>query len=724
MPIPAPVSSFSRRFVALFAALAGTLALGGCFESGVTRSNAASSGGSPTPAGVGTPVNDPGTTPVPTSFPALADGAVAAEVRLGEVEGLPAQAQVFTFAHAFPPGAVRGHLVVRDGTQTLPTQVDVKRRHPDGSVRHVALTILAPPMAARASRGLEVVASSAAPPAGAVDPAVALAAGFDARVEIVEDGVTYSISAGELVASAGERWLNGPLATELRLAGFPKAGGTPHPALYVLFDVRFLVNGPVRVSVAVENTMHDTPGNRTYDVRIVLPGAGTVFTRSGVEHLHHARWRQVVWWGAPRATLAAAADWRILRDAGAIPIYDRSLAVDGAAVDATLAQWEAAPRDLMQVGIVQGRMPMAGGRPDIGPLPAWTALALLSREPRAYRPVLGSGELAGSFSTHLRDRRDARIYSIDAHPTAAINPHNPAVGRDADPADLLPLCSGCVTPYLADRPHQPSLAYVPYLVTGDAFFWDELKFWANYNFLEIAPRDYGTTVRRGYAKGLVHDDETRGQAWSMRTLGHAAWIAPDADPHRDYFGAKLANNFDWYAANAVGSNPFGWWGGVDVTSNGRPQPNFAADATIANSPWMNDFLLIAFDGLLRMGYADARPMRDWLARYPVGRFTTPAEYNPNEGDAYYLAVAGEGGRPYTSWREIYQKSTANRTTPVPAALSDLYCAYCYAAVARAALAGPVADGAPGAAAARLFIDQQFAPHRAIFTIDPTWALAP
>ena len=338
--------------------------------------------------------------------------------------------------------------------------------------------------------------------------------------------------------------------------------------------------------------------------------------------------------------------------------------------------------------------------------------------------MLDTGERAGSFSTHLRDRADRELYSIDRHPTTALNPRNPAVGRDADPGDLLPECANCTTPYLADRAHQPSLAFVPYLSTGDAYYWDELKFWANYNFLEANARPYLTDPNRGFSQGLLQSDEPRGQAWSLRTLGQTVWIAPETDRQRAYFSEKLANNLRWYGTNAAGSNPFGWWSGFQCDSNGRPQPDFSAETIWCNQPWQNDFVLIAFDGLTRMGFTEARVTRDWLALWTIGRFTRPTEYNPNEGAAYALAVRGANGRMYSSWQEIYRNSTVNRTTPPATRLSSPECPYCYAAIARGALAGPVRDQLPLAGNARAFIEAQLASFRSTLSRDPTWAIVP
>ena len=86
-----------------------------------------------------------------------------------------------------------------------------------------------------------------------------------------------------------------------------------------------------------------------------------------------------------------------------------------------------------------------------------------------------------------------------------------------------------MTPMENDSAHQPSMAFLPYVVTGDLFYLEELQFWANYNMVQ------GNPGYRDDKKGLVKWDQIRGQAWSMRTLGQVAFITPDAHPLKSVF---------------------------------------------------------------------------------------------------------------------------------------------------------------------------------------------
>ena len=62
----------------------------------------------------------------------------------------------------------------------------------------------------------------------------------------------------------------------------------------------------------------------------------------------------------------------------------------------------------MGVGLANAYMPSTGGREDIGLLPGWAATYLLSMDKRAAEVTLGTGDLAGSWSIHYRDRQTDR----------------------------------------------------------------------------------------------------------------------------------------------------------------------------------------------------------------------------------------------------------------------------------------------------------------------------
>ena len=97
-----------------------------------------------------------------------------------------------------------------------------------------------------------------------------------------------------------------------------------------------------------------------------------------------------------------------------------------------------------------------------------------------------------------------------------------------------------LAPNFPDDAHQPSLAFVPYLVTGDYYYLEELHFWANWNMILAKPD------LRQFDKGLLGWSQVRAQAWSLRTLGHAAFITPDDHPLKSYFVTRVENNINHY----------------------------------------------------------------------------------------------------------------------------------------------------------------------------------
>src|SRR5690606_24571816 len=85
------------------------------------------------------------------------------------------------------------------------------------------------------------------------------------------------------------------------------------------------------------------------------------------------------------------------------------------------------------------------------------------------------------------------------------------------------------TLYAHDIAHQPNLVYVPYLVTGDLYYLEELQFWAMYNSFSSNPG------YRDNVKGLLHPEQVRAQAWGLRTIAEAAYITPDIHPLKSHF---------------------------------------------------------------------------------------------------------------------------------------------------------------------------------------------
>ncbi|MBI3900022.1 MAG: hypothetical protein HY308_17275 [Gammaproteobacteria bacterium] len=505
-----------------------------------------------------------------------------------------------TFGHVFVKGdvpATSGLSLRTPAGQLIPVQIDNKATS-SGSLRYAVLSTMVP---ANTGGSFELIPSA---PLGTSTPrnvSELLNSGFDAIVTIkTSDNRTLTASARTLFQNKVSRWLDGPIVTEWETSG--PIGDDPH--LAVRFNVRSYAGvAGERVDVVIENnwTVIENPrvfttSNVTYDVDISVRGA-SVYAKTGLTHYRQARWRKVF---STLTEIAPRYDSAYLKKTGAVPNYDPALRIN----EASLAAWSTRSQTLepMSNGMIQPYMPTTGGRPDIGVLPAWTAGYVISMDPRTRQAVLAMSNAAASFSIHYRDKNSDRPISLITYPDITI------LGNSVDTRHPFPLCSGdCTNSTLVhDSAHQPSMAYMPYLITGDHFHLEELQFWANYNVVQYNP---------GYRLnelGIVKSDQVRGQAWTLRTLGHAALLSPDSDSFKGYFTQILENNFTWYQNNLV----------TGPSSNNLGVDNYGAVVYLGNkgyAPWQDDFFTSAISEVVAMGFDNGKSLLAFKAASPVER---------------------------------------------------------------------------------------------------------
>ncbi|NIV39658.1 MAG: hypothetical protein GWN58_62690, partial [Anaerolineae bacterium] len=247
-------------------------------------------------------------------------------------------------------------------------------------------------------------------------------------------------------------------------------------------------------------------------------------------------------------------------------------------------------------------MGTSGGRPDLGPLPRWAAQYLLSMDVRAWEATRMIADSAGSWDIHYRDKATGLPLSIVDHPKASWYPRSRGAETD------MPSClNNCDTGASPDVAHLPDLAYAPYLVSGDYYYLEELQFWGNHPMLQRNP------PYREYEKGLLKSHATRGQAWGLRTLAFAAYITPDDHPLKQYFLDRVADNLQWYTQTYTdpATSP-------QYNPTGRLLKHWSEPA-LEHKSWMDDYFTWTAGQLVAMGFTDAIPIRDFKAKYPLGR---------------------------------------------------------------------------------------------------------
>ncbi len=468
--------------------------------------------------------------------------------------------------------------------------------------------------------------------------------------------INYKVSAVKALEAASNKgseieWLKGPLASEWIVSTNLKDinTGIENPHLAVRFHIRAYANGAiVKTDVVLENTWSyvAAPQNYYYDVSLVSEGKVS-YQQSKLLHYVHSRWKKTLWYGA-EPTIGVKHNLQYLLASKQLPNYDTTISIPQTVLDNLVTNWTGEKTMPMQIGDATPYMPGTGAHLDIGPLPKWQALYLLSMDTGARKVTLESADLSGSWSVHYRNKETGQPITLDEYPYMTIigNPsdtYNPQTGK----SEAFPTCGNvCKNPFTHDTAHQPSFAYLPYVVTGDYYYLEELQFWAAYNTFQSNPgyRDAG--------KGLPKSGQVRGMAWTLRTLGQAAAITPDAHPLKPYFNSQLQNiiNYftDEYAQNEKANNYGFITHGYALVYN---------DST-GIAPWMDDFLTWAMGHIVELGFEEAIPMWRWKSQFPIGRMTAPG-YCWIYAAPYSLNVrASSGDDFYSSYAEIYQNNVS------------------------------------------------------------------
>jgi hypothetical protein len=614
----------------------------------------------------GTSLIGPLTTTVPvTTTPATVTGTAITDVRFENTSAttqtnVPVTfGQVFAVGHLQPTDQLTGRL--DDGT-IVPLQLDIKAKHADGSVRHAIISAVIPTLAANTSPTMGLVKGGTAP-TGSTTVDALMSKGFSFSVHATLNGVDYTASADDLLKAGGATaWLSGPVATEWQVsAPLQTASGAVHPHLQARFAVRWYPGvNKARVDVTVENdwAYEPSPQNFTYDANVVM-GGNSVYTKAGLTHYNHARWRKLFWFNGSEPQLNVKLNTSYLLDSKALPNFDRTLTMAESNLSALQAKWTGAITEPMNIGMAVPYMPQTGGREDIGMLPAWAATYLLSMDKRAAQATMGTATLAGSWSAHYRDKNTGRPISLLDYPYMTISGHSgDTVNPVTKKAEAFPVCAtttACNTPYTHDASHQPAFAYLPYLVTGDYYYLEELQFWAMWNQFETNP-GYRQNI-----KGLLSSEQVRGQAWSLRTLAEAAYITPDSDRLKSHFAQILTSNLDWYNdtyTNNVSANKLG------VIVNGYAM---GYNDGKGMAPWMDDFFTSAVSHAFELGFEKANPLLLWKAKFPVDRMTAPGVCWI-EGSIYTLNIRDSATSPfYTTMAEAYKASVTADFLALPCA---------------------------------------------------------
>ena len=516
--------------------------------------------------------------------------------------------------------------------------------------------------------------------------------------------------------STGRR-LAGAVASEYTVA-LPfknKATGVQHPHLTARLHTRLVDGGQrIRTDVVLENTRTWTanPGNLTYSLDVKRNGS-TIYTQPKFTHYHHARWHKVLWTGSsaePQARVRHNMPYFVASKA--IWNYDLSVNIPESVLSGFYNQFTQRKASQASLGPMANLMltpafGTTGGRVEIGPVPQWTAMYLISQDERMKEVMLAHADAAGSVPVHYRDESSDQALDLVRYPKVA------TWNATSESQPALPALTNASTIWAQDTAHQGSFAYVPYLITGDAFLQDELTYWPAWNLTAKNP------YYRGYGQGLLWEDQVRGQAWTLRALGDASRILPNTHPMKAYFQDYLSKNLEWFYQNwIVSPRP-------DVWPMGSPVDAYSIGYV---GPWMNDFWAIVMAQHAENGEPKAKELLNWASKFGVGRFLNEEQgFCIAKAPSYFWKTKNSKDQWITSWSELAQVNfpgvSCNSSLEIepgsyPASAGG------YAANARAMLATASDLGVLNAASAYATWKAKTPLIDKDYPNDPTWAIIP
>jgi peptidoglycan hydrolase-like protein with peptidoglycan-binding domain len=237
-----------------------------------------------------------------------------------------------------------------------------------------------------------------------------------------------------------------------------------------------------------------------------------------------------------------------------------------------------------------------------------------------------------------------------------------------------------------DGAHQNAAFSVPYALTGDYFYLEEMQFWAAWSAAlsnGASPDNCwwgrGPTGSYGTLRG---GPEPRSDGWLLRNRAEVAFMSPDNSPEKNYFSTLMDDTIaTWEGERNITNTPYAGTAaynhGVNACLNGNsvgrwqgyglsPLNFWQVDTTSVDarfldttktsgveSPWMLNFLVYGLGRAKELGFGADRLLA-WLGK------NTIAQANPNTpGWDPYLAAAYRVGtidkinnRWFQSWAEV------------------------------------------------------------------------
>ena len=405
--------------------------------------------------------------------------------------------------------------------------------------------------------------------------------------------------------------------------------------------------------------------------------AGVVLHTENVpNHFWFARWR---WPQSPYPVTTTPA---ALIASGLLPHYDASV------LGKYNKDYSAFTYTPMTLAGLCGNMGQTGERGDIGLVTEWQADYICRGT--NLPTVLAQAEASGTFPWIMRDPITTAPFNAQANPsatTAYINKSLPAT-------ILTTTCNiaGSGALVYCDVAHEPELAYLPFLLTGDPYHLETMQFQGTVNVVM-----YPAAARYNSSIGV------RGVGWGLRTAGRLSVITPAAVPSwllpQSVWAGDLAHRLAWLQLSVASSTtPCAAFQVVQQTS------------TMICDFWEGDFITAALCDLVRLGQSSCQTALNWAIQQIIARTNGTSGWLRCQPSPYNVDLMATSSSPVpTTWAGLWALNysmqpanltfapgdpTGNACLSLNAAGASTYASYARGVLAMAARLGIAGTATP------------------------------
>jgi hypothetical protein len=544
--------------------------------------------------------------------------------------------------------------VREDNGTVVPAQMAVLRKWPDGSAKHVRLACMHPALTAGQTIRAMLRKASVAPSGAVVTHAGLSSSPFTGSIQVkghyaansntlVAMSGTYDIGVSTIVANAtaGSYWMQGPICTERRyILDMPEA-------LRLIVDIRVYADGSHEVDyqpAADKQRWANAGGWCSWQLGITIAQGGTNVLNLPTQRIGIAQvGRKLVASALSAATNAlndppvhnVQVDAPLYTQMGVFPIYNYGLGVKGtmAADVAARMTGYSGWRSMLNNNGVRKDMGAVAARMDIGIVPGWHAEWCMTQAEPCRRSMIATGEVAGATKINAWDITSNTRLNIFSDKGGYPGMWFDYRGNDdgSNPSNITTPDSWDGWEY--DTGHTPMLPYLPYVATGDRFFYDRFEALVMATLLYTYPPGRRAYIEGGLDWCVMQNNQPREAGWNARDLGYGAMMLPDVSP----FQARILEVVD-YTFQVLLDRSAAWAAAQGQCKGWLPNTN-PYDSSVLKH-WMQDHVAAGTAICFQGGSLKAAAFMDWARNYMVGRFMQDANGMSHKKACWFLAAIG------------------------------------------------------------------------------------